>query len=82
MYKAGHSTESALLKIHDDVSRALDKGKGVLMLFLDFSAAFNTINQTKLLNILRSRCGFRVQALHWFKYYLTDRSQRVLINNM
>ena len=49
--------------------------------YLDFFAAFDTIDQNKLLNILRLRCGFHGQVLHRFKPYLTDRSQRVHITN-
>ena len=49
-YKTGHSTESALPRIYDDVSRALDSGKGALMLYLDFSAAFDTLDHAKLLS--------------------------------
>ena len=39
-YKAGHSTENALLKVHDHVSRALGHGMGILMLYLDYMQNF------------------------------------------
>lgn len=79
-YKAGHSTETALLKIHNDVTKALDRGKGVLMLYLDLSAAFDTLDRTKLLKTLATRFGVQGMALSWLESYLTDRTQRVRIN--
>ena len=43
VYKKQHSTESqtALLKVHDDILRAVDNGATVVLLLLDLSAAFD-----------------------------------------
>ena len=79
-YKAGHSTERALLKIHD-VSRALDQRKGALMLYLDFSAAFDTLDRVRLLTALKTRYGIHDTTLSWSESYLTGRTQRVRINH-
>ena len=37
-YKAQHSTEMTLMKIHNNFGRALDQGNGVVVLLLDMSA--------------------------------------------
>ena len=49
-YKVGHSTELALkLRVQNDILRSIDDGKGVILLTLDLSAAFDTVNHRKLL---------------------------------
>ena len=43
-YKNKHSTETALLKVKDDITRALDKNHATFLIMLDLSAAFDTID--------------------------------------
>ena len=43
-YRKGHSTETALLRVHNDIIGAVDKGNGVILVFLDLSAAFDTVD--------------------------------------
>ena len=56
-YKPGHSTEMALLRIQDDINRGLDAGVGSLLVLLDLSAAFDTIDHTILLECLETVAG-------------------------
>ena len=56
-YRPGHSTETALLKIQDDINRGLDAGAGSLLVLLDISAAFDTIVHTILLEHLEAVVG-------------------------
>lgn len=65
------------MKIHNDVGHAVDQGQGALLLFLDMSAAFDTVEATLLMDILQPHVG--LEALSWFLAYMTDRSQRVAI---
>ena len=51
-YKTGHSTESALLRIQNDILHDLDKKRGVILVLLDLSAAFDTIDHDLLLQRL------------------------------
>ena len=80
-YRAEHSTESALLRIKNDIDVALDGGDGVLLVLLDLSAAFDTIYHTILLDRLEHCCGITGVALQWMRSYLSDRTQSVLIGD-
>ena len=79
-YKKLHSTETALLRIHDDILRTVDRGCTVVSLLLDLSAAFDTVDHGLLLPRLSTRFGIKGKVLAWFKSYPTDRSQFVSIN--
>lgn len=74
-YRRHHSTETAVLIVHNDVIRAIDDGKLTVMLFLDLSSAFDTVDHDIMLSILRRRFSVEGAALNWFHSYLTDRSQ-------
>ena len=50
-YRPGHSTETALFHVHNNILRAVDEQKAVALVLLDLSAAFDTIDQ----NIMLSR---------------------------
>ncbi|KAK3754752.1 hypothetical protein QZH41_000065 [Actinostola sp. cb2023] len=79
-YKEKHSTETALLKVHDDVLRALDRQQSVLLLLLDLSSAFDTVDHNILLDRLSRRFGITGTALNWFSSYLSERKQFVAVN--
>ena len=81
-YKEMHSTETALLKVQNDILCALDDGCCVLLIMLDLSAAFDTVDHTVLLSRLSTRFGVKGVALSWIESYLTDRSQCVSINGV
>jgi hypothetical protein len=74
-YRPFHSTETALLKIENDILNALDSSKGILLILLDLSAAFDTVDHGIFLSRLSSRIGVTGTALQWFKSYLSDRFQ-------
>ena len=79
-YKENHSVETAVLCVHDDIMRALDQKKSVVLVMLDLSAAFDTVDHTILLDLLEKRMGVSGLALKWFQSYLSGRSQYVTIN--
>jgi exonuclease III len=79
-YKQFHSTETALLRVHSDILTALDNKKCVLLVLLDLSAAFDTIDHHVLLSRLKSVTGLSGKAYKWFASYLSDRRQSVLID--
>ena len=53
-YKKGHSTEMLLVKIVNDLLAACDNKTPTSLMLLDLSAAFDTVDQIKLQNILCS----------------------------
>ena len=78
-YKRHHSCETLLLKLVDDILLAVDRKFGVVVLIIDLSAAFDTVDHKLLLNILRSKYKIVGSALEWVKCFLTNRTQRVKI---
>ena len=79
-YRQFHSTETALLRVQNDLLQAVDEHGGAVLVLLDLSAAFDTIDHVKLLNLLQNSFGIQGNSLNWFKSYLSDRTQSVLIN--
>ena len=80
-YKRGHSTETALVRVHNDILRNIDDNCCTILILLDLSAAFDTVNHNILLNRLDSRFGIKNKALNWIRSYLTDRTQFVTVEN-
>ena len=80
-YRSNFSTETALLKVQNDLLRATDEHKETLMVLLDFSAAFDTIDHALFLERLHSRYGLTETVVAWFSSYLKDRKQSVVIDN-
>ena len=80
-YRVGHSTETALTRINNDIACELDRGRGVILVLLDLSAAFDTIDHEILHNRMRKRLGICHSALDWFDSYHNRRMQRVVIND-
>lgn len=74
-YKPNHSTETALLKVKHGILLNMSKQHVTLLVFLDLSAAFDTVHHDTL-----SDLGIEVDSLTWLMSYFSDRSQRVTIN--
>ena len=79
-YLKSYSTETALLRVHNDISVSLDKGHVTALTLLDLSAAFDTIDHNTLTNRLAEWYGVSGMALAWFKSYLWGRHQRIKID--
>ena len=80
-YRPGHSTETALMKIVNDLLLTLDEGKLAVLTLLDLSAAFDTIDHNILLSRLEHVFGVSDTALNWFTSYLSKRIQTVSVGN-
>ena len=78
-YVKKHSTEHLLLKVVNDLYLAFDKNQPSVVVLLDLSAAFDTVDHDKLLHILESEIGITGIALKWFSSFLKGRSQKVMI---
>ncbi len=79
-YRDGHSTETAIIAVHDELVRSIDSGDVCALVLLDLSAAFDTVDHQTLLRVLSCRFGVRDTALDWCKSYLSERSQTVYVN--
>jgi hypothetical protein len=64
-YRRGHSTETAIVSIYNDMIGILDMGHVGALMLLDMSAAFDTIDHTILLDVLNRRFGIRNAARQW-----------------
>ena len=80
-YRKHHSTETALLRVQNDILRAVDRHEEAILVLLDLSAAFDTLDHVVLLKRLNQRFGIQDKALSWFKSYLEDRFQSVVIGS-
>ena len=80
-YRPGHSTETALLKVVNDLFLSLNKGNISVLALLDFSSAFDTIDHAILVHRLHTDFGFTDTVLQWFSSYLTDRTHYVSLCN-
>ena len=80
-YRPGHSTETAVLKIVNDLLLSLDDGKISLLASLDLSAAFDTIDHAFLLHRLQHDFGLSGTVLDWFSSYLSGRIQSVSVHS-
>ena len=76
-YREHHATETALLKVKNDILMNMDMGHVTLLVLLDLSAAFDTADHDILIHRLQSLLGPRGSALRWFRSYLRGRSQQV-----
>ena len=80
-YRPGHSTETALLKVVNDLFLSLNKGKIYVLALLHFSSAFDNVDHPILVHRLHTVFGFTDAVLQWFSSYLTDRTHYVSLSN-
>ena len=78
-YKSGHSTETALFSIKNDIHLSLSHRKAIFLVLLDLSAAFDTIDHSTFLSHLHDWFGVGGSAFKWFSSYLTECYQAVTI---
>ena len=80
-YRKGRSVETALLRFYSDLLLAADNGEESILVLLDYSAAFDTIDHNVMLNRLEQNYGITDLALNWFSSYFSMRHQSVNINH-
>lgn len=81
-YRKFHSTESALLKVQNDILQSLDNNCVTVLVLLDLSAAFDTIDHQTLPHRLENLFGITGKPLAWMSSYLSDRFQTVCVDGM
>jgi len=80
-YRKHHSCETLLVRMSDDILKDINKDKVVVLLLLDLSAAFDTIDHDLLIWKLLTQYGIDGNALDWFTNYLSNRKFTVKIND-
>ena len=80
-FRALHSTTTALLKVTHDIRRNFERDFLSILVLLDFSKAFDTVNCDILCYKLKTFFKFSTAAVLLINSYLTDRRQMVVINN-
>ena len=71
-YRQGHSTETALLRVINDILSSMNKQHVLILVLLDLSAALDTVDHAILLCRLETSFGITEAALAWFSSYLSD----------
>ena len=80
-YKSDYSTETALLRVINDILLAMDNQNIMVLCAIDLSAAFDTVDHDILLSVLGKVCRISGKALNWFDTYLRPRNMKVCINS-
>uniref|UniRef100_A0A8C5M334 Reverse transcriptase domain-containing protein n=1 Tax=Leptobrachium leishanense TaxID=445787 RepID=A0A8C5M334_9ANUR len=73
------SCQTNLITFYEEVSRSIDQGVAVDVIYLDFAKAFDTVPHKRLLLKLRKN-GLDENTCSWIENWLKDRVQRVVIN--
>ncbi len=81
-YRSDHSTETALLKVVNDLLLVLDNSDAAVLTLLDQSAAFDAVDHGILLCRLSALFGLSGTVLSWFESYLTGRHQCICISGV
>ena len=79
-FRKNHSPQMALVSLVNKIIEKIDSKEYVIGLFLDLSKAFDSMNHEILLNKLE-HYGIRGSSLLWFKSYLHNRTQYLIVNN-
>ena len=81
VFRKHHSTETVLVKVTNELLIASDVGLISVLVLLDLSSAFDTINHHSLLQRIEHQIGIRGSALRWSKSYLSNRYNFVHVND-
>ncbi len=81
-YREFHSAETALLRVKNDVLMNMNRQHVTLLVLLDLSAAFDTVDHVLLLQRLQLKFGLSGTVLKLFTSYLSQRTQRVTVGGV
>ena len=77
-YRQSHCTETALLRVMNDLLLEADNNNNSILALLDLSSAFDTIDHNILIKRLAFSYGINEKALQWIQSFLIGRSQSVI----
>ena len=78
-FTSGKSCLTNLLEFFEEVTKALDKGEAVDLVYLDFAKAFDKVPHCRLVKKLEAH-GLGGSVLNWIKKWLSNRRQKVCID--
>jgi len=81
-YRAFHSTETAVTKIINDLLLAVDSGQPSVLLSLDISAAFDSLDHERLLQRATEIFGVTGHVHEWLRLYLSGRTSYVSVGGV
>ena len=81
VYKTSHFTETALIKVKDDILRTADNLRVTCLILLDLSVAFDTVSHPLLLNRFQHHFSIQGTILKWIENYMLDHSQGVFLED-
>ncbi len=79
-FRKRRSTETQLIQTIHDIATNIDAGEQTDLILLDFSKAFDKVPHKRLLHKLK-QLGIRGNTLKWIESFLSDRTQRVVLEN-
>jgi len=74
-YRPFHSTETAIVRVLNDMISVVDQGHIGALMLLDLSAAFDTVDHSIIIEVPKRRFGVEGNALGWLTEFLRERSQ-------
>ena len=80
-HRKHHSTETALVKVHNVIIASMDNQEATFLILLDLGTAFYTINHSLMMDILENNY-FGIVVKRWFRSYLDERQQWLRLNNI
>ena len=79
-YRQNQSMETTVCAVMNDMTETMINGKCGILIMLDLSAAFDTVNNELLLEDLTT-IGIKEEVYGWYRSYLEDRSFAVVVSN-
>ena len=79
-YRKNHSTAASLLKLHNDIKKAMKSSEVTIAIFTDYSKAFDTIDFSILIKKMHT-LNFSKCFLYWIFNHLPDRKHFVQIDS-
>ena len=79
-YRREHSTETALLRVVDDILHNMNRQHVTILVLLNLSSAFDTVDHNIMIRPLDMSFGITGTALQWLRSYLSGHSQHVIVN--
>lgn len=81
-FRKRHSCETAIQWLLSEWTAQMNQGNSILVVFLDFKRAFETVNRKRLLHKLKFMYGIEGKVLQWLEDYLTNRCQKTVYNDI